>query len=323
MRMMDPVKRLSPFYKNKTMHRFIVYQYGKVGSTAVVNTLEKMQSVEAFQVHFFGPEAFRSILNRLTDPDLSDYFFEHSSGQLMHNLRVYRHFLRAEKNDEAVTILSMFREPFDWFRSCITQEIEEHLGTFRLSLDKQGIDYESDEEAIVKGCEHLFSRILRAIEVSGGIDSLKVPVRHQLDKSMDFTDKQDFDQFLFLLSRFLTPHVWFKAQFLKTLDTPLEDLRPLSDNLYRAEKDWGNIYLMRYENLKTAFDQTLRDLGYENPPALVYSNVSAHKPFHEAVNRAFRLPVARELDDASKSEFRTFFGYDDRGRETSGEPASR
>ena len=76
------------------MHRFIVYQYGKVGSTSVVNALNQLPESEAFQSHFLGESAFSETLKRLQDPAASDYVFEHSAGQLIENLRIYRHYLR-------------------------------------------------------------------------------------------------------------------------------------------------------------------------------------------------------------------------------------
>ena len=99
------------------MHRFIVYQYGKVGSTSVVNALDQLPETEAFQSHFLGEAAFSEPFNRLQDPAVSDYVFEHSAGQLIENLRIYRHYLRRGTSDNRLTIISLAREPFDWFRS--------------------------------------------------------------------------------------------------------------------------------------------------------------------------------------------------------------
>jgi hypothetical protein len=40
------------------MHRFIIYQYGKVGSTSLVEALNKLPDTEAYQSHFLGEAAF-------------------------------------------------------------------------------------------------------------------------------------------------------------------------------------------------------------------------------------------------------------------------
>lgn len=291
------------------MHRFIVYQYGKVGSTAVVETLNTLPDVEAHQVHFFGPNAFEIIFNKLLDPELSDYFFEHSSGQLLGNMRVYRLFRQAKDKGERVTVFTMFREPFDWFRSCIAQEIDDHINTFRYSLDQGGIAWSSDEEAVTLGLELLLARILRALELAGGIDNLSMDVRRGLEQTMEFADERDFQQFLFLLGRFLAPHFWFATNLRPALDTEFQDMEALSADLFRARKEWGNIYLMRYEKLQEAIESALRDLGYEEPPQLLHSNVSADKPFNDVINTVFASPVALELKRLCQSETDSFLGY--------------
>jgi hypothetical protein len=291
------------------MHRFIVYQYGKVGSTAVVETLNTLPDVEAHQVHFFGPSAFEIIFNKLLDPELSDYFFEHSSGQLLGNMRVYRQFIQARDKAERVSVFTMFREPFDWFRSCIAQEIEDHINTFRYSLEQGGVTWDTDEEAVTLGLELLLARILRALELAGGVDNMSMEARNDLARTMDFADDRDLQQFLFLLGRFLAPHFWFSTNLRPALNIEFQDMEPLSGDLFRGRKAWGSIYLMRYETLQQAFESALRDLGYDDPPQLVQSNISADKPFNDAINTVFASPMAQKLKRRCQSETDNFLGY--------------
>ena len=291
------------------MQRFIVYQYGKVGSTAVVDTLNTLPDVEAHQVHFFGPRAFEIIFNKLLEPDLSEYFFEHSLGQLIGNMKVYRQFQQAREKGETVSVFSMFREPFDWFRSCIAQEIDDHINTFRYSLDRRGVSWDSDEEAVALGLELLMERILRALELTGGIDNMSLDTRTTLNQTMEFADDRDFQSFLFLLGRFLAPHFWFSTNLRPALQTDFQDMEPMSRNLFRARKDWGNLYLMRYEKLQEAFESALQDLGFDRPPQLVQANVTADKPFNDAITTAFASPVASKLKGYCHSETDSFLGY--------------
>ncbi len=291
------------------MHRFIVYQYGKVGSTAVVDTLNTLPEVEAHQVHFFGPSAFETIFNTLLEPHLSEYLFEHSSGQLIGNMKVYRQFQQAREKGEKVSVFSMFREPFDWFRSCIAQDIDDHINTFRYSLDRHGVAWESDEEAVALGLEMLLERILHALELAGGIDNMSFETRTALKQTMEFADDRDFQSFLFLLGRFLAPHFWFSTNLRPALQVDFHDMEPMSTDLFRARKDWGNLYLMRYEKLQEAFESALRDLGFDSPPLLVQANVTADKPFNDSIKTVFASPVACKLKGYCHSETDRFLGY--------------
>jgi len=302
---------LGKLFKVQCMHYFIVYQYGKVGSSAVVDTLNTLPGAEACQVHFFDQKSFQNTFNRLLSPNLSDYMFHHSSGQLMQNIAAYRRFLRAGQEGEKTTILTMCRDPFDWFRSCVTQDIAEYLPSFHYTLHALGIPYEVDDEAVFHGLLTLFSRILQALELSGGIDNLTTEKRQALRKSMDFADNRDFQLFLFLLGRFLMPHNWFSTHLHPALDTNFTEMEAVSPCLFRTRKEWGNIYMLRYEQLAEAFGLALGDLGYAKIPELKATNVSASKRLNTAVREAFASDSALSLSRQCHSEASRLLGYGD------------
>ena len=126
----------------------IVYQYGKVASTSLVTTFNKMRGVSAHQCHFFGEDAFRATVTRLCNPDTNDYFFKHSLGQLAENLKAYRLYHRKDPaEDDRCIVLTVAREPFDWFRSSLVQEIEGHIPALTLSLRDRGVEF---REAVIE-----------------------------------------------------------------------------------------------------------------------------------------------------------------------------
>jgi len=57
------------------MRRFFTYQYGKVGSTSLVEALNKLPDAEAYQSLFLGEAASSDTLTRLMNPEVPDYFF--------------------------------------------------------------------------------------------------------------------------------------------------------------------------------------------------------------------------------------------------------
>ena len=68
---------------------FVVYQYGKVASTSIVKSLNKINDVKAVQTHFLGMCEFIEVLDLVLDPYESEYFTYHRQGQLVRRHRYY------------------------------------------------------------------------------------------------------------------------------------------------------------------------------------------------------------------------------------------
>jgi len=292
------------------MHRFIVYQFGKVGSTSVVTSLNQLEQVKAYQPHFLGEEAFLETMKFLLNPSLSDFLFENSSEQLLQNLKIYRYFARRELDGSQLTVVTISREPFDWFQSCLIQEIEEYSQTFRKTLDKYGVTYGSEAEAVTLGCQQLIARILRSVEIIGGIDAMVPAERRKLRDYMDFADKEDFESFLFLLGRFLMPHYWFESQFKPTLGFGIQEMERIALDFFRKRQAWGNVYLLRFEGLSEAYNRMMLDLGYSAELTLTRENPGAEKKFYTEIQTAFMGAKADKLRTVCSSSISRFLGYD-------------
>ncbi len=291
------------------MHRFIVYQYGKVGSTSLVNALNTLPDSEAFQSHFMGKDAFNATLARLQDPMVPEYFFEHSAGQLIENLRIYRHFARRDICADKLTIISVAREPFDWFRSCIGQDITQHITTFRTTLQQNKIEFTDDANVLKQGMKLLFTRLLQSVEHFGSVDALCRGKRYTLHKHLNISIPADFKNFMFFLNIFLRPHTWFDSHLGKEMNCNVRAMEPISSAVRCNHFDWGNIYLLFYESLNDGFTQVLGDLNYEKNVTLPYSNHSKGKPFSQELTAAFVQPEALQLKAISHSEDTRFLGY--------------
>jgi hypothetical protein len=111
-----------------------------------------MSNVDAYQCHFFGEDAFRATITRLCNADTDDYFFEHSLGQLNENLKAYQLYHQKDRaGGGRCIVLTVAREPFDWFRSSFVQEIEGHIPALSLSLRDQNVDTISQAEIVTEG----------------------------------------------------------------------------------------------------------------------------------------------------------------------------
>jgi len=72
---------------------------------------------------------------------------------------------------------------------------------------------------------------------------------------------------------------------------------------------WGNIYLMRYEELAAGFPLLLNDLGYQKNITLSRKSVSHSKHFHRELEAAFTTAEAQELHALCQSEDTRFLSY--------------
>ena len=288
----------------------IVYQYGKVASTSLVDTFNRMPGVTAFQCHFFGEEAFRATVTRLCSPQINEYFFKHSLGQLVENLKAYRVYQKSgQSSDDRCIVLTVAREPFDWFRSSITQEIEGHLPALKLSLRDREVTLSSDRENVIEGLQLLMKRIHLALDTVGGdIDALVPDKRRLLDQMIPFTDTEDFEAFLFILSRFLQPHVWFRTQFSQEFGISVPDMLPVAPGLFRAAGERCPIYLARYEELQSAFSSLL-ELEQLKSKRLSKVNEGHSKEFAAEISEVFKSESAQRLKARSRSEITRLLGY--------------
>lgn len=269
-----------------------------------------MRNVDAHQCHFFGEDAFRATITRLCNSDTNDYFFEHSLGQLNENLKAYRlYHQKGRARDDRCIVLTVAREPFDWFRSSFVQEIEGHIPALSLSLRDRNVSTMSQAEIVTEGIALLIDRIHGALStVDGGIDALFPAKRRELDQHLAFTDTEDFEAFLFILGRFLQPHLWFKTQFCHELGVDIAEMSDAGRGLFKAHSASGDVYLARYEELEDAFENLL---ALEHLPSqrLIKVNEGHRKKLSSEITAAFKTSPALELKARSHSELTRLLGY--------------
>lgn len=290
----------------------IVFQFGKVASTSVVAWLNEAQGVEAFQCHNLGPIACRKMLERALDPAVSDYFFDHNVGQLGQIIRAGRRLTRIEKGLDPgrAIVLSMAREPLDWFRSAVVQDIVGYLELLSQISDAETGDPELGPRKKVRaGLAGMLARVVDAIEGTGGIEPFVERIQ-----SADLADfsRRDFwampggPQFFFTFTR---PLVWFEEHYPDATGKHLTDFT--RDGLvWRTGKGNGRYYLIRYEDMPEATREVARDAGIDPPEKMPDRNVSAEKPFAADVAEVFAGEEAARLGELARAtSYARFFGY--------------
>jgi len=106
----------------------LVYQYGKVGSTSLVASLNELAGIDAYQVHFLGRRAYAAMIEAVLDGRLDSYFAKHALGQLAQNVAAERELLACEREGGETYLLTVSRDPVDWYQSAVAQDSQ---GTFK------------------------------------------------------------------------------------------------------------------------------------------------------------------------------------------------
>lgn len=290
----------------------VVFQFGKVASTSIVNGLNAIEGVEAHQSHYLGHTAYERMLRNVMDPSIADYFFEHQLGQMAANIRISRRMARIESGTVPgrVAILTVVREHMDWFRSALVQDVVGHLDLLNGLYSIENPGQETGPRARVRaGINAMFDRILELIDECGGAEAFLSRFRN---KDLSIFSERDFyalpggPQFLF---SFVRPLIWFPDHFLESTGIALSEFAA-EDGFWKHDHGERAHYILRYEDLGTALPRVASELGLEGGVPLPEKNVSARKPFAEDVRDVCSGARAQQLKALfAGTDYQRFFGY--------------
>lgn len=289
----------------------VVYQIGKVASTSIVATLNEIENIEAEQSHFFGKDDLLESVHSLVSPDISDYFFGHNMGQFVRNVSLTRRVnaIRAGRTDERLVVVSLTRDPLDWFRSSVAQDIEGHLVNFKSFLDGKGVDYADDSNAVKIAIARYLNVFSEILEECGGVDKTLKLLKVDPEKVFGHRIPKDDISTRRFFHNMLRPFNWLEKHFEKTLKLKLNDMTE-KDGMLIASDETGDFFIFRYEDLRSAMPNFLTILGIENAPKIKKENISKNKKFASEINAAFATPAAANLESQfKKSSFSKQFGY--------------
>ncbi|HIK31694.1 MAG TPA: hypothetical protein IGS17_01615 [Oscillatoriales cyanobacterium M59_W2019_021] len=291
----------------------VVYQFGKVASSSIVATLNTIENIECYQSHFLGNEFFLEILNQATQPTQSHYFVEHQIGQLVSNIRLLRKIncFRQNLNDEGkLAFISIAREPIQWFRSSISQDIKGYLPYFHQALTSQSITVDSDRDAIEKALPIIFGQIHKAIQLGDSIEKLNFSKIKKSKKEIGIFDDLEMNKFLKFLVMFQRPHTWFQQHFETFMGFSLSEMTKLENHLYAKKCGWCESYVFRYEDISDAVPTIFEFLGLNRNIELKRENLTKTKDFNDSIEKVFQNSLLmNDLKICSKSRYTEIFGY--------------
>lgn len=114
---------------------------------------------------------------------------------------------------------------------------------------------------------------------------------------------------MFFVNMFMRPHLWFQTHFEPVLGFGLKDLAPMGSGAYKKAEQWGNIYLLKYEQLADSLPAVMNDLGYDGRDKLPRRNIGRTKRFATELEDAFNTEAADQLRTLCHSEDTRLLGY--------------
>lgn len=289
----------------------IVYQFGKVASTAIVATLNQAAGVEAVQSHFLGREALIEELDAMLRPGTAEFFLEDRLGQFQQNLRYTRRMAKILSGDSSgrLVVLSLSRHPLSWLRSAITQDMEAYLPTIRELAGPTGTVAGDTGRAIRAGLSEMFDRFVRTIDETGGIETViaqRPASRWESPIYARYIDSPGLRD-LFLLM--LRPFQWFERRFCPSLNLDLTAFAR-GEGYWHLCSENATYLILRYEDIAEVLETACEFAGIVDAGPLLLRNVSDDKEFAADIRAGFQeadlADLARLL---ARSRYSRFFGY--------------
>lgn len=287
----------------------VVYQFGKVASTAVVAALNGQSGIEAVQSHFLGEPALRATLEACLNPALNEYFAFHKLGQLQRNIEITRRVNRLVAGHEPSTrlvVLLTVREPLDWFRSAVTQDAEGYADLFHFAKARYGLPGETLEELALPAFSAVLGEIAEVLESFGSVDACLQNRQASLAQMRKLLPNSILQELFYTAVR---PFDWHHLLLEPAFGCTLNEFVPNGDlqSLHRPRLD---AHLFRYEDLSTALPQIAREIGLGADFAVPEQNVSKGKTLDAQIRAAFRSDAARKLANLfAATDYARRFGY--------------
>lgn len=289
----------------------IVYQFGKVASTSIAATLDDLDEITAVQCHFLGEAALSAVIPTITGAQVSSYFFKHQLGQFIENVRITRRMnrIRAGKGNERLLVISIARNPLDWIRSSIVQDIEGYLPVLKSLLKKQNIGATDDQDIVVQGLAHLITSTTFILNREGGVDACLKRMQKNPEAVFEnsaFATDMDSRRIFYMMLR---PFDWFEKHFQKALNVHPDQMNKV-DGAYELSDSTTNYIIVRYEDIDHVLPAYLKANDMPTFTELTRENTSGIKPFATECVDAFNTPESQLLDTLFRdTHYAATFGY--------------
>lgn len=292
----------------------VVYQFGKVASTSVVNAINSAPGFHAIQSHILGADSLTKVVPYICDPNTSEYSAQVEFDQLAEAFKTTRmlNLMRAGKGPrKRLVLVTLVREPLSWFRSAILQDLPRYMVLFRGISRSLGL---GDPEAEPNALSASFLVAIRWLsQVVERIDDIAWVQWNdgRLRSAIDVVVPEELHhEFLSLFFVMLRPLRWFETHYTPATGISLGEFKPYRRGMWKRDPDWVNAYLIRYEDLNEAYLALRDDLGLPREAVLPRDNVSSSKPYSDLAAQAFASVESDRLRRTlGRCEYANLFGY--------------
>jgi hypothetical protein len=283
---------------NPPAHYVVVFEFGKVASSAIVDSLNRVAGVVAEQAHFLGAEMLQQMLGQLLYPGGADYFHRHRLGQFVENIRITREinaFRAGLRPASRLTLISVTREPLDWLRASLVQDLQGYLPGFARLGRHWGLDWDGDAALIRAVLPRLLGTLAARLEEAGGPDAFLAGPR-DWSRLIESTGDAESDLFLESFAELvLRPVSWFYAHFPAGIGIGIDRTDRVEQGLCRhAAPGWCELHVLRYERLEEGIRRVVERLGLDGF-RFERVNESRDKPHAQVVAAVCAGPEAAAL----------------------------
>lgn len=311
-------KRDQPESMQTTDCPLLIYQMGKVASSSLCEALNA-SGIAAAQTHFLGHGPLSAMLGQILNPATNDFFATHAAGQLTANIALTRRLLVArehiERGGEAgpkAKIISLSRDPLDWYRAEFLQNFDGYIGAMRQFAGRRADDDSDDIACIVEAHKAMLHNMAR-LDLSA---AMRPPYR--VDRAITSWPVEHAQAALLRNGRnLLKPVLWFQHLFQEPTNIDIFALTPqrAGPGALRFENGFCEALIVKYEQLQEAMPAISAFVGVRHLE-LPRTNVSEHKSHSGLVSAALaqlEIPssITRLLYSSAYCEL---FGYPRRDR---------
>ncbi len=292
------------------MTEIIVFQMGKVASTAICEGLSK-SGFQAEQSHFLAENVLVEMTKRLLNPALNDFAIRHNEGQLIANTRLLRRVNWFKKNaamtGKRLKVITLCRDPIDWYRSEFIQNFNGYYPEIAAWLQLHPkLKTEATQIA------QLTQFFQLAFDIAAG---LSIPIIDPTygQKLHQSIAKAGFSQGGTLarhLVRFAAPLRWFPDHF-----EPVFNINPLAYDLsdenptVYMDTEFAEILLIRYENIAQTLATIAHFVGLDQF-SMPLKNSSKDKNSNDIVNKVFEHIIPKNfIEQVYANPYCQQFGY--------------